>query len=118
MLVITAIISSLIAFISGIAVIGRGHHWQYETSDLVRGRVNAWLYVWVTLSTILSLGHFMQLLDYGLTYDFAYRSSDSGRWMVFHTAFGFMFTTAHVGIRRFLSNGHGDQYMWGSRRAY
>lgn len=116
MLVMLATICSLFALISGIAVIGNGKHWQYEPADLVLGKVNAWLYIWVTFSTIFSLGHFVTLLDYGLTFEWGYRHVETEWWMVLHTGVGFLFSTAHIGLNRYLRHGHGEQYMWGAKR--
>ncbi len=116
MMVVIATMCSLVALISGIAVIGSGKHWQYETPDFWRGKVNAWLYLWVIMSTIFSMGHFVTLLDYGMTWDWGYRHPETEWWMTLHTGVGVLFSSAHVGIKRYLHHGHGEQYMWGALR--
>lgn len=116
MMVAVATLLSLCALISGIAVIGNGKHWQYEPADLIRGKVNAWLYIWVTLSTIFSMGHFVTLLDYGMTFQWHYRTPDGWWWMVLHSGVGFLFSTAHLGVKRYLQHGHGENFMWGEAR--
>lgn len=117
MFVITATFFSLCALITGILVVGSGVHFQYEPVDFIRGKVNAWLYLWVILSSIFSLAHFMVLLNYGLTWHWTYRLPETHVWMILHTGVGFLFTTAHAFVRRYLKQGHGEQYMWGPLRA-
>lgn len=54
---LVAAILSLLALASGIAAVGSGAKWQYETRDILAGKPNALLYVWVTFSSIFSLVH-------------------------------------------------------------
>lgn len=115
MMVAVATLFSLCALITGIAVIGDGKHWKYEPADFLLGKINAWLYLWITLSTIFSMGHFVTLLDYGLTGHWGYRVAETAWWMTLHTGVGILFSTAHLGVKRYLHHGHGEQYMWGAR---
>lgn len=55
--ILVAAFLSLLALASGIAAVGSGAKWQYETRDILAGKTNALLYVWVTFSSIFSLVH-------------------------------------------------------------
>lgn len=60
---LVAAILSLFALASGIAAVGSGAKWQYEPRDILAGKTNALLYVWVTLSSVFSLVHTTALLS-------------------------------------------------------
>lgn len=60
---LVAVILSLFALVSGIAAVGSGARWQYEPRDILAGKLNALLYVWVTASSIFSLVHTTALIS-------------------------------------------------------
>lgn len=117
-LVYLAAFCAAASFLSGIVVIGSGEAFQYSKRDILRGRRDAILYIWVILSSMFSIAHFASLVDFGITYDWGYRSADTGRWMVIHSCIGLLLTSAHVFLHQDLRGGaSGRTYLWGSRRA-
>lgn len=115
MLVIVAIALAALAFLTGIGVIGSGKHFEYTIRDLLNGRENAILYLWITCSTAFSLIHLTMLMHYGLTYHFSYLLPESPIWFALHSTVGALFVAAHVYINSALHNG-GDReprYLWG-----
>lgn len=110
---------SLIAFLSGIITIGSGRHYQFTPMDILRGRRNAVLYVWVTLSSIFSLAHLISLLDNGIRFHWQYRNDDIARWMCIHIGVAFLLTSAHLFVKHAQSHIKGpngadlDYYLWG-----
>lgn len=60
---LVAAVLSLLALASGIAAVGSGAKWQYEPRDILAGKINALLYVWVTLSSVYSLVNTTALLS-------------------------------------------------------
>lgn len=118
MLTILAIVFSALAFCSGLMVVGRGRHFQYTVGDILHGRDNALLYIWVTLSTMISMAHLTVLMDFGFKYHFGYKDAETPIWMAIHTAFGFIFILAHVYIKRSLAvaQAHPPRYLWGPNR--
>jgi hypothetical protein len=114
MLTLVAIFFSALAFLSGIAVVGSGRHFHYSIRDLLQGRDNALLYVWITASTAFSMVHFTVLMDYGFHYHFGYKDAESPIWMAIHAAVGALFVMAHAYIRAALNNhDHPPRYFWG-----
>lgn len=117
MLVVVATIASALALLSGLLAIGKGHHWNFSKMDILKGRRNAILYVWVTFSSIFSLAHLASLFTYGLDYHWAYRVADTGRWMLIHTGIALLLISAHAYILRSLSReGAGEDFLWGANR--
>lgn len=115
MLVLAAIFFSALAFLSGIAVIGSGQHFQYTVRDLFRGRDNALLYAWITGSTAFSLAHLTVLMDYGFQYHFGYRDAQTPIWMTLHALVGLLFVAAHLYIRSSLNNkDDAPRFLWGA----
>lgn len=116
-LVALAATSSLMSFVTGIIAVGTGAHFQFKKMDILRGRRDAILYIWVIFSSIFALAHCASLLDYGLTYDWGYRNPDSARWMIIHTGVGILLTTAHLFIKGDLKGGGSSSiYLWGKHR--
>lgn len=116
-LVYTAAVISALSFLSGILAVGSGSHFQYQTKDILRGRRDAILYIWVTLSSIFALAHCASLLDYGITEGWGYRNADTGRWMLIHSGVGVLLTSAHLFVRNDLRDGASDHiFLWGARR--
>ena len=116
-LVYLATISSAFALISGIAAVGSGHDWHFTTKDILEGKQNAVLYVWVTFSSIFSLAHLASMIIYGVEWNWSYALPESGRWMVIHSSIGFMLVTAHLFIKRTLAAEQGvPVYVWGPKR--
>lgn len=117
-LVYVALCSSLLSFITGIVTVGGGSHFAYSKADILRGRRDAILYIWVTFSSIFALAHCASLFTYGVEYDWGYRHGDTARWMAIHTGVGVLLTSAHLFIRGDLKKGTScSTYLWGKRRA-
>lgn len=115
MLTLVAIFFSALAFLSGIAVVGCGQHFQYTIRDLFHGRDNALLYLWITLSTGFSLAHLTVLMNFGFQYDFGYKDASTPVWMAIHAAVGMLFVMAHAYIRSALNDEERQpRYFWGS----
>jgi hypothetical protein len=115
MLTLAAIFFAALAFLSGIAVIGSGRHFDYTIRDLFQGRDNALLYLWITCSTAFSLAHLTVLMDFGFHYHFGYKDAETPVWMALHAAVGLLFVMAHVYIRSALNNhDHAPRYFWGA----
>lgn len=116
-LVVLATAASAVALLSGIFAIGQGRHWDYSKIDILRGRRNAILYIWVTFSSIFSMAHLASLVTYGMEYHWLYRHADTGRWMIIHTGIAFLLISAHVYILRSLTReGAGEDFLWGPNR--
>lgn len=115
-LVYLAALCSALSFLSGIVAVGSGHHFQYTKMDILRGRRDALLYIWVMFSSMFALAHFASILGYGIEFQWGYRFPDTGRWMALHASLGLLLTTAHLFIRSDLSKGRASiEYLWGSR---
>jgi hypothetical protein len=113
-MVYLAVFFSSIAAITGILAVGSGEHWKFTAADYLRGKRNAILYLWVTLSTIFSICHAGALLQFGLP--------NGGRvlWLILHSTMGILLIFAHLFVRTTLSKEVGpvDKYLWGvSHRA-
>ena len=111
MLLIPVLMSS-VAALTGIFAVGSGRHWQFQVSDYFRGKRNAILYLWVTISTIFSILHAGALLQYGLP-DVARTT-----WLVLHTSIGALLIAAHLFVASTLAREVGpvDKFLWGKRR--
>lgn len=116
MLTLLAILFSAAALASGMVVIGSGCHFKYEIKDIFRGRENALLYIWVTISTMITMAHFTVLMSFGFKYDFGYKDGETPVWMAIHAAFGIAFVFAHLFIKRSLDNAeaHPPRFLWGT----
>lgn len=116
-LVYLAVVCSAVSFLTGIIAVGSGKEFQYDPKHLWQGRRDALLYVWVIFSSIFALAHLASLLDYGITENWQYRFSDTGRWMAIHAGVGSLLTTAHLFIRHDLAGGASSHiFLWGPRR--
>lgn len=111
MLFIPVIMSS-IAALTGIFAVGSGSHWQFQIADYFRGKRNAILYLWVTISTIFSILHAGALLQFGLP------SKGHATWMVLHTSIGVLLIAAHLFVASTLAREVGpvDKFLWGKCR--
>jgi hypothetical protein len=118
MMVLLSVLTASIAAISGILALGSGRHWQFKVSDYFRGKRNAILYLWVTSSTIFSICHAGVLMEYGLDYDWGYRTPDAVKWFILHAIMGVLLTAAHLFVASTLSKEVGpvDKYLWGNKR--
>lgn len=114
-----AITASAGAFVSGIAAVGSGHRWDFETRDIRQGRVDALLYCWVIASTMLTMIQTYILYRWNLFMRLDPSNWDARRiqsW-TYHIFLGLLFITAHVFIRWFLSRDMDNRsYLWGHRR--
>ena len=117
MLVELATIASAIALVSGIAAVGNGHRFNYETKDILAGRADAVLYVWVTLSSIFALAHLSALVSFGLRFHWHNRDDTTTLWMLLHTGIAMLLTSAHFYIKHELSDPFSRvAYLWGKNR--
>lgn len=119
MIVALALIINTIAAITGIIAVGSGKHWDFKVFDYFRGKRNAVLYLWVTLSTITAIYISGIIAEYGMRYDWNLRVSTSWRWFVGHIVVGLLFTFAHVFVATVLAKQVGpvDKYLWGKHSA-
>lgn len=118
MLVAVATIASAIALLSGIAAVGDGHRFAYQNADILAGRKDAILYIWVTISSIFSLAHLAVLFNFGLEYHWAYKSAETPIWMLIHTGIASLLTSAHFYIKSELHDPVcREEYLWGKLRA-
>lgn len=117
-MIFLAMLLSSVAAITGILAIGSGRHWQFKLIDYFRGKRNAILYLWVTTSTIFSIVHAGVLAEYGLTYNWGYRTPDSAKWFILHAIMGALLIAAHLFVAFTLAKEVGpvDKYLWGSPR--
>lgn len=102
-LVTLAVFCSALSLISGILAVGKGHHWHFSIKDILAGKQNALLYIWVTFSSCFALGHLTQLTLYGIEFNWAYRDADTSRWMIIHSSIGLLLTFAHIHIVKTLN---------------
>jgi hypothetical protein len=100
MLVGLATLLSAVSFLSGIAAVGSGRHFQFRTRDIFLGRQNALLYVWVIFSSIFSMGHCTALLRFGLTWHWMWKDGETGMWMALHSFIAALLIAAHFYIKR------------------
>ena len=114
-----AIICTSLAALTGIIAVGSGRHWQFQVSDYFRGKRNAILYLWVTISTIISIYHSGVLLEYALGNSWSVELASSLKWMAIHCSVGVLFIVAHLFVATVLSKQVGpvDKYLWGNDRA-
>lgn len=118
MLVAVATLASAVALISGIAAVGDGDRFAYNNKDILSGRKDAILYIWVTISSIFSMAHLAVLLKYGLTYHWGFKSADTPVWMCIHTGIAMLLTSAHFYIKSELHDPTCRlEYLWGKLRA-
>jgi len=116
-LVYLAVVCSAMSFLTGIVIIGSGKEFQYQPKHILQGRRDALLYVWLIFSSIFALAHCASLIEYGITEDWQYRFSDTGRWMAIHSGVGALLTAAHLFIRHDLEGGASSHiFLWGARR--
>lgn len=117
-MVLLAMILSSLAAVTGILAIGSGRHWQFKIVDYFKGKRNAILYIWVTVSTIFSICHAGVLTEYGLKYDWGIRHLDSPKWFILHAAMGALLIAAHIFVASTLAKEVGpvDKYLWGQKR--
>jgi hypothetical protein len=118
MIVLLSVLFSSIAAITGILAIGSGRHWQFDIADYFRGKRNAILYAWVTSSTIFSILHSGVLIEYGLNWNWGFRTPDASKWFFLHAAMGLLLTAAHLFVASTLSKEVGpvDKFLWGNKR--
>jgi hypothetical protein len=114
-----ALVVNSIAAISGILAVGSGRHWDFKIFDYFRGKRNAILYLWVTMSTITAIYVSGVIAQYGIEYGWRLRAPESWPWFIGHISVGLLFTFAHVFVATVLSKQVGpvDKYLWGNRRA-
>ena len=115
-LVFLAVISSAVSFLTGIIAVGSGQHFQYEWRDILSGRRDALLYVWVTFSSIFALVQTAAFINYSITYHGRCHEPDQAVWMVLHAGLALLLTFAHLFIRGDLQKGQANSiYLWGPR---
>lgn len=116
-MVVFAAVCSVLALLTGIAAIGSGSHWQFNNKDILKGKRNAVLYVWVTLSSMFSLAHTTKTIGYLIDPVWGFTQQVSS-WFLIHGVISLLISAAHVFI--YLSfetkTVATDDYLWGSRR--
>lgn len=113
MLCIIAATLCALALASGLLAVGKGTHFTYKIKDIWEGRQSAWLYIWVTGSTIFSLAHFVVLVDYGRENHWMYSNARTPTWMLLHSGMSLLLTSAHFFIKRKLHVVGDETYLWG-----
>lgn len=117
MLIALAVFASLVSLASGLAAVGDGTRFNYESNDILQGRKDAILYVWVACSTVFALAHCAALLDYGLASGWVVQSASSVKWLWLHTALASLLTAAHVFVRHELADPVKRlAYLWGPKK--
>lgn len=117
-MVVFAAVCSVIALLTGIAAIGSGRHWQFTNKDILKGKRNAILYVWVTASSMFSLAHSTATIGYAIDPKFGV-GPDIQFWFAIHATVGVLLSVAHFYIYRSLESKSvdGDELLWGSDSA-
>lgn len=113
--VILATLLSFVALCTGIFAVGSGSKWQYARKDILKGRKNAVLYVWVTFSTMFSLAHTAACFQYLITPEWGVGPAIQ-MWFALHALMGILLTTAHIYIHRVMKiDGGSAVYLWGNK---
>lgn len=113
--VILATILSFIALCTGIFAVGSGSRWDYDRKDILKGRKNAVLYVWVTFSTMFSLAHTAACFQYVLTPEWG-TDAPIQMWFALHAAMAMILSTAHIYIHRIMKvDSDRVVYLWGNK---
>lgn len=92
-----AAFASFVALVSGIVAVGSGAKWKYTFRDMLRGKRNAMLYIWVTFSTIFSLVHTVANLNY-LLEPINGMSFEVQIWFAIHFSAAVLLVAAHIFI--------------------
>lgn len=109
-----AVLAGITGLVSGLSVVGNGSQFDYSRKDLFNGKVNALLYVWVCISTILSMVHLMLISGYIFGSDQTTSDAEFVEATVANIGFGVAFTASHLFIKRQLLNkGLGEKFLWG-----
>ncbi len=116
-LVVFAAICSVLALVTGFAAVGNGRHFQFNCKDIVKGKRNAILYCWVTLSTMFSLAHTTVTVGYVFNPKFGLGGTIQA-WSVTHALIGILLTAAHAYIYLSLEarGVECDEHLWGNNR--
>jgi hypothetical protein len=116
-MVVLAAVCSVIALLTGIFAIGSGRHWQFDNIDIVRGKRNAILYIWVTASSLFSLAHTTANVGYVIDPIWGV-GPDIQFWFALHAVVGVLLSVAHLYVYLSLERhpGRGDEFLWGKRR--
>lgn len=115
-IVAMAAIASALALVSGVAAVGDGSHYDYLPSEIIKGRRDAVLYVWVALSTAFSLTHMIALTLYGFSHGWSVLGSDETLMMWMHTGTSLLLTGGHLYIKSELHEPESRVvYLWGKR---
>lgn len=111
--VVLAAILSLIALITGIAAVGKGSNWNFKPKDILQGRRNAIIYVWVTFSSIFSLFH--TAANFGYILDPVWGTGPGIQmWFWLHATVGLLLTGAHAIIHfTLIRDNLLETYFWG-----
>lgn len=117
LMVVFAAVCSLLALFSGIAAVGSGRHWQFTPKDILRGKRNALLYVWVTASTIFSLARVTATIGYALNPSLGLGPTVQ-LWFGIYAGVALLITAAHAFIYWSLEarKGSEDECVWGFDR--
>lgn len=113
--IILATLLSLLAFFTGIFAVGSGSRWQYKRKDILKGRKNAVLYVWITFSSMFSAAHTAACGQYLLTPIWG-TGPEIQMWFALHALIGVLLSVAHLLIHRIMKvDGASEAYLWGNK---
>lgn len=117
-LMVMAILATSLAAITGFVAIGNGQHWHFSLKDILLGKRNAILYLWVVVSTIFSICHSGFLVEVGVHSNWAPICGDQAGWMIIHICNGLLLVCAHLFVATTLAKEVGpvDKYLWGARK--
>ncbi len=108
-----AVLAGITGLVSGLMVVGNGSKFEYTPNDLLNGKVNALLYIWVCISTILSMLHMIAISGFVFGADKTTSGGDITIALLANLAAGVLFTASHLYIKRRLRAGVGEKYLWG-----
>lgn len=116
-LVVLAAICSVLALVTGFAAVGNGRHFEFHWKDILGGKRNAILYVWVTLSTVFSLAQTTSTVGYVIDPRLG-TGTLIVAWSITHALFGILLTAAHAYIYLSLEarGAKCDEHLWGPNR--
>ena len=112
-IVAMATIASAVALASGLAVVGDGQRFQYKPSDILKGRRDAILYVWLALTTAFSLARVAILSVYGLKHSWSVHGTAENTilWVQIGTAL--LITAGHLYIKHELHEPESRvEFLW------
>jgi len=117
-----ALFMTVVSVISGLRVLGAGYIWHFKDGikSYIEGDANAWLYLLVLLSTVLSVWHAGLLTDWIIRDGrFMIGESITDNWNLWHTLTSAYFSFVHFMVYKFMKkrNARGEYHkvnrLWG-----